>query len=74
MDGASESRPASVLDGWLDRVELAKELGVSPKTLKRWDAERSGPPSTQLGKRKLYNRADVRVWLEARVKGRSGGR
>lgn len=63
-DGAQPG--LGLLNGWLSRDELAKELRVSPKTIKRWDSERTGPPFTQIGMKKYYNRDSVRAWLLSR--------
>jgi predicted DNA-binding transcriptional regulator AlpA len=56
-----------VLDGaYLTRSELAAELGVSERTIWRWDNARVGPPRTTLGRRILYRREGVTKWLKDR--------
>ena len=52
-----------VLDGFISPEELAKELGVSVRTLARWDAERTGPPRAVCGRKPLYRVESVRRWL-----------
>lgn len=56
----------SVLDGFLTEAELAKELGISTRTLIRWRRLREGPPITRLGRRILYHRQAVAKWLAGR--------
>jgi predicted DNA-binding transcriptional regulator AlpA len=56
-----------VLGGeYLTRPELAAELGVSERTIWRWDGARVGPPRTVLGKRILYRREGIAKWLRER--------
>jgi predicted DNA-binding transcriptional regulator AlpA len=56
----------------LSRVELAKVLHLSTKTLDRYRRTGEGPPFVTLpGGRIRYRWADVRHWLEART--REGG-
>ena len=53
-----------ILEGYLTQPELAKQLGKSTRTLERWDSQRTGPPPTIIGRRKLYHVDDVRTWLK----------
>jgi predicted DNA-binding transcriptional regulator AlpA len=56
-----------ILNGeYLTRQELAVELGVSERTIWRWDSARTGPPRTTLGRRVVYRRDGVREWLLGR--------
>ena len=56
----------------LSRVELAKVLHLSTKTLDRYRQGGEGPPFVTLpGGRIRYRWGDVRRWLEART--RDGG-
>jgi predicted DNA-binding transcriptional regulator AlpA len=54
-----------VLDGFLRREELAQQLGLSPRTIDRWDALRQGPPRVSVGRTILYNIESVREWLRS---------
>ena len=54
----------ALLDGYLTVAQLATELGVHPYTLKRWKAQRYGPPPIHIGKRLYYRRSDLATWLE----------
>lgn len=58
--------PSPVLSEWLTQAELAKELGVSQDTLRRWGSQRNGPPTMKLGMRVLYRREAVKDWLRSR--------
>jgi hypothetical protein len=57
--------PAHLLDDWISRDALARELSVTPDTLGRWEARREGPPCTRIGRKVLYRRASVQDWLHA---------
>jgi hypothetical protein len=46
--------------------DLARELGVSPRTVARWHARREGPPRCVQGRLILYRRAAVTAWLADR--------
>jgi predicted DNA-binding transcriptional regulator AlpA len=55
-----------VLDGFLRREDLARQLGVSPRTIDRWQVLREGPPRVSVGRTVLYNVESVREWLRSR--------
>jgi predicted DNA-binding transcriptional regulator AlpA len=55
-----------VLEGYLRRKELAKELGCSARTIDRMHALRQGPPRVHVGRTILYNIQSVRDWLRSR--------
>jgi predicted DNA-binding transcriptional regulator AlpA len=54
-----------LLDGYLRREELAQQLGVSARTIDRWQMLRCGPPRVAIGRTILYNLDSVRQWLRA---------
>lgn len=54
----------SLLSGWISRADLAQELEVTEGTLRRWAAERSGPPCIRAGRKIFYRRSAVVEWLE----------
>ena len=67
--------PCSIIgDEYMTREALAKDLGVSVRTIDRWHILRVGPPRTQLQKVILYRRESVLGWLRSREdgKGRNG--
>jgi hypothetical protein len=58
--------PNLILEGFLRREELARQLGCSPRTIDRWQALRKGPPRVCVGRTILYNIESVREWLRSR--------
>ena len=72
-------RPAAagLLGGWISRLDLALELGVTVDTLRRWEAQRFGPPCVRAGRKVYYRRDAVHDWLqlqEVPSPRRAGGR
>ena len=66
-----------LLGGWISRLDLALELGVTVETLRRWEGQRFGPPCVRAGRKVFYRRDGVRDWLqlqEVPVPRRAGGR
>jgi predicted DNA-binding transcriptional regulator AlpA len=61
----SEMAATTVLNGWIGRHDLARELGLSVDTLGRWEARRIGPPCVRAGRRVFYRRSAVQDWLQA---------
>ncbi len=53
----------AILAGWISRGELARELGLSEDTLRRWEGRRIGPVCVRAGCRVYYRRAAVQDWL-----------
>jgi hypothetical protein len=45
---------------------LAATLGLTPRTLCRWDAARIGPPKIKVGKLVLFDLAKLPDWLASR--------
>jgi hypothetical protein len=45
---------------------LAATLGVTVRTLARWDVARIGPPKIKVGKLVLFDLAKLPAWLAAR--------
>ena len=54
---------ASLLSGWISRLDLALELGVTVETLRRWEGLRFGPPCVRAGRKVYYRRDAVQDWL-----------
>jgi hypothetical protein len=55
----------NVLDDYLSKSDTAVQLGVTERTLDRWDRLRSGPPRTKMGQAVLYRVDALRTWLKA---------
>lgn len=51
---------------YLTAARLAEILGVTCRTLHRWDALRVGPPKIKIGRTVLYDAAKIPTWLESR--------
>jgi len=56
----------AILDDYYSDPELAGELGVTPRTTKKYRDERTGPPVTYIAGRPYYRRDAVREWLLSR--------
>jgi hypothetical protein len=54
-----------LLSAFFTQGELARELGVTRKTLDRWKLEGKGPSITKIGRKILYSRKGVISWLAA---------
>ena len=54
----------ALLSGWISRSDLAQQLEVTEGTLRRWEAERWGPPCIRAGRKIYYRRTAVLDWLE----------
>ena len=65
IDLPAVSSPA-ILSDYITEGELARQLGVTQRTLRRWNAYGEGPPRTKVGCRILYRRASVTQWLANR--------
>jgi transcriptional regulator with XRE-family HTH domain len=48
---------------YLTPAQLAKTLGISPRTLARWHATRAGPPRIKILKLVLYDVSKLPEWL-----------
>ncbi|HVR21828.1 MAG TPA: helix-turn-helix domain-containing protein [Candidatus Polarisedimenticolia bacterium] len=51
--------------GLLTPDQLASQLGVTVRTLQRWEVERTGPPRTVIGKQVFYRTVSVLAWVES---------
>jgi predicted DNA-binding transcriptional regulator AlpA len=52
-----------LLDGYVSREQLAKELGKALRTIDRWERRRIGPPRVVIGRMILYRKEAVQEWL-----------
>lgn len=50
---------------YLTTNELAELCRTSPETVRYWRHVRQGPPSFKVGRRVLYEAAEVTSWLES---------
>jgi excisionase family DNA binding protein len=54
-----------LLSPFFTQDELARQLGITRKTLDRWATEGKGPKVTRIGRRILYSKKTVAAWLAA---------
>jgi predicted DNA-binding transcriptional regulator AlpA len=47
----------------ITEVKAAKLLGVKPRTLTNWRAEKVGPAFIKVGRSVYYTNADITAWL-----------
>jgi len=59
-----KSRRGVLLADFLDKYELAAQLGVSLATVLRWERLRMAPPSIKMGGQRLYRRTSVERWID----------
>jgi len=45
--------------------QLARELAVAPKTVRKWRATHRAPKSLKVGRRIFFKRSDVSEWIDA---------
>lgn len=65
----ANSEQLKLLGGWLTRVQVAEQVGVSVDTLQRWETRRIGPPCVRIGRKVLYRAEAFREWLISRERG-----
>ena len=58
----------NLFEGYLKKEDLAKCLGVSPRTVDRWEALKVGPPRVVVVGFVLYDINSVKAWLKSREK------
>jgi hypothetical protein len=57
---------STILEDYLTRDQLAAELNVCWRTVKRWTDRGEGPPVTRIGQTPYYRRTSVAEWLRSR--------
>lgn len=64
LDGVSPTTPIEIANRrYVTADGLAAMLGVTVRTLSRWDAARIGPPKIRIGKKVLFDLAKLPDWL-----------
>ena len=61
-----------VLEEWISREDLAKQLALTTDTLARWATIGNGPPRIKIGRRVFYRKSSVEKWLKALEMGGDG--
>jgi hypothetical protein len=62
-------RSGTVLSDYQSEQELAIDLDICVRTLRRWNEARIGPPRVLIGRRAMYRRQAVAEWLIKRERG-----
>ena len=57
---------SEILSDYLTPAQCATELGIAARTLDRWVRLGDAPPQTKVGRRVLYRKQAVAVWVRAR--------
>ena len=65
--GGKYARPSVLPQGWLSRVQAARVLGISLRTLGQWRRAGYGPPAAFLTSKWAWDK-----WGQERVPGREG--
>lgn len=52
------------LDDYIDKPTFCRRLGITERTADRWHTQRIGPPRTKAGRKVLYKKASIALWLE----------
>jgi hypothetical protein len=61
----------NLLSDYLDLVPFAKQVGRSPRTVRRWMDVPNGLPYTRIGNRVLVHVPTARDWIFGRMRGRN---
>ncbi len=61
MTPQPETNIQKVLDGLIDRAELARQMRCTDRTIIRY--ERAGMPFIAVGKFRFYKPEDIRAWV-----------
>lgn len=56
---------SALLEGLATTAQLAEEIKVTERTLKRWKAIGYGPRPIKFGGRVYYRRADVKAFIDS---------
>jgi hypothetical protein len=56
-------RKTDLIGNLVTRLEAAKILGVTPRSLDRWFWNRKGPIRFKVGRLAYYDRQEIETWL-----------
>lgn len=54
------------LEDYMTREQIARELGMAPRSLTRWQSMPDGIPFIKVGGKVFFRKSSVLAWLEAR--------
>jgi hypothetical protein len=57
---------STLLEDYITPVQLAAELGITLRTLRRWEQMRIAPPRTAIERQIFYKISSVKAWMESR--------
>ncbi len=57
------------MESLFTEIEVARQIGVSVRTLRRWHSYRIGPARIKAGRKVLYREGSVSRWLEHHEQG-----
>jgi excisionase family DNA binding protein len=63
------ARARSAASELISVADLAEQLGVSVRTIRRWQAQGDAPMRVKRSRRRMYRLSDVVAWLEATGRG-----
>jgi len=64
MDNTSPQDNTNLINNLLTRREVAKLLGVTPRSLDRWAYQNEGPRRFKIGRLTFYSRRSINAWLD----------
>jgi predicted DNA-binding transcriptional regulator AlpA len=67
-------KATKILEGYLSERQLAVQLGISLRTLYRWNERGFAPPRIILGRKIIYSPDAVRSWLDSQARKPRRGR
>jgi excisionase family DNA binding protein len=70
----AQSNKRALLDDFYSVEELAGQLGIHQRTLRKFAERGEGPPETRIGRKILYSRTSVIEWLASREQRKGRGR
>jgi predicted DNA-binding transcriptional regulator AlpA len=53
--------------GLISEKEFAAGFGITLRTARRWELERTGPARTKVGKAVFYSREAIAAWLKSKT-------
>jgi hypothetical protein len=66
--GDDDGDPHRLLSGYADLEPFAKEVGRSPRTVRRWFDKPDGLPYTKIGNRILIHIPTAKAWIFGRMR------
>jgi len=58
-------RVTHIPGGYIPEAQMAAELNLRPRTLRKWRAQGKGPPFIKIGRRVFYRDTSRAAWLQS---------